>query len=107
MSAMTNDPFTLARYAGFYKAIQSAVSIASHSNSAVSLTVFLAGLSRKLRDGCCGNAIPKRNCQRTLLLHLFARHLLVKTDIAWKLDPYACVLPFGIPCCTPDQGDEL
>jgi hypothetical protein len=26
MSAMTNDPFTLARYAGFYKAIQSAVS---------------------------------------------------------------------------------
>jgi len=27
MSAMTNDPFTLARYAGFYKAIQSAVGI--------------------------------------------------------------------------------
>ena len=25
-SALTNDPFTLARFAGFYKAIQSAVS---------------------------------------------------------------------------------
>ena len=25
MSALTNDPFKLARYAGFYKAIQSAV----------------------------------------------------------------------------------
>lgn len=26
MSALTNDPFTLARYAGYYKAIQSVVS---------------------------------------------------------------------------------
>ena len=34
-SALTNDPFTLARFAGFYKAVQSAVSKSIHSRSAV------------------------------------------------------------------------
>jgi MFS family permease len=40
MSAMTNDPFTLARYAGFYKAIQSAGSAGSFGMDAVA-TPFL------------------------------------------------------------------
>jgi hypothetical protein len=40
MSAMTNDPFTLARYAGFYKAIQSAVS-RGYSILTVPLTLLL------------------------------------------------------------------
>jgi len=40
MSAMTNDPFKLARYAGFYKAIQSAGSAGSFGMDAVS-TPFL------------------------------------------------------------------
>jgi len=35
MSALTNDPFTLARYAGFYKAIQSAGSAGSFGMDAV------------------------------------------------------------------------
>ncbi|KAH9887364.1 MFS general substrate transporter [Cubamyces lactineus] len=40
MSAMTNDPFTLARYAGLYKALQSAGSAGSFGMDAVS-TPFL------------------------------------------------------------------
>lgn len=40
MSAMTNDPFTLARYAGFYKAIQSAGAAGSFGMDAVA-TPFL------------------------------------------------------------------
>jgi hypothetical protein len=26
---------------------------------------------------------------------------------AWKLDPHTYFLPTCIPCCTPNQGDEL
>ena len=40
MSALTNDPFTLARYAGLYKALQSAGSAGSFGMDAVS-TPFL------------------------------------------------------------------
>ena len=40
MSAMTNDPFTLARYAGLYKALQSAGSAGSFGMDAVA-TPFL------------------------------------------------------------------
>ncbi|KAF8583564.1 MFS general substrate transporter [Ramaria rubella] len=40
MSALTNDPFTLARFAGFYKAIQSAGSAGSYGMDAVA-TPFL------------------------------------------------------------------
>jgi hypothetical protein len=36
-SALTNDPFTLARYAGFYKAIQSAGAAGSFGMDAVSV----------------------------------------------------------------------
>ena len=40
MSAMTNDPFTLARYAGLYKALQSAGAAGSYGMDAVA-TPFL------------------------------------------------------------------
>lgn len=40
MSALTNDPFTLARFAGLYKAIQSAGSAGSFGMDAVG-TPFL------------------------------------------------------------------
>ena len=40
MSALTNDPFTLARFAGIYKAIQSAGSAGSFGMDAVA-TPFL------------------------------------------------------------------
>lgn len=45
MSALTNDPFRLARYAGFYKAIQSAVSCGLTCSRA-SLTQGVAGRRR-------------------------------------------------------------
>ena len=39
MSAMTNDPFKLARYAGYYKALQSAVSTLC---SIITILVFIS-----------------------------------------------------------------
>lgn len=44
-SALTNDPFTLARFAGFYKAIQSAGAAGSFGMDAV-YTPFLNELVR-------------------------------------------------------------
>jgi hypothetical protein len=63
MSAMTNDPFTLARYAGYYKAIQSAVSIKCPDITFTVQLIFLSGCSRELWYGRRENAIPERNCQ--------------------------------------------
>jgi hypothetical protein len=63
MSAMTNDPFTLARFAGFYKAIQSAVSILRMSEQLYRLSCSFIGCSRKLRHGRCSTAFPERNRQ--------------------------------------------
>ena len=47
MSALTNDPFKLARYAGLYKAVQSAGSAGSYGMDAVA-TPFLNELVRSL-----------------------------------------------------------
>lgn len=66
MSALTNDPFTLARFAGLYKAVQSAVSLGSSrfllfggADLDLGMDVWLLiGFCWEFRNGCCLHAIP-------------------------------------------------
>lgn len=58
MSALTNDPFALARYAGYYKAIQSAVSIPSVNTWTVGAHIY-SGCSRELWHGRRENTLFK------------------------------------------------
>lgn len=74
---MTNDPFKLARYAGFYKAIQSAGSAGSFGMDAVA-TPFLNEIVR---------------CLPVLYFEM-----CIDRCVAWKLDPYPRLLPPRLPC---------
>lgn len=43
MGALSNDPWTLARFAGLYKAVQSAGGAVSYGMDAVKVSCFLKG----------------------------------------------------------------
>ena len=89
MGAITNDPFKLARYAGFYKALQSAGSAGSFGMDAVA-TPFL---NEHVRH------VP-------LFINLKVRRWY-EPLIVGQLDHDAGVSAARGHCDTHDQGDEL